>query len=57
MAIKLIVTSAFAEYAKGDEITDTPTVQAVLESENANSVVKVQAPDGAQPAADAVTTK
>jgi hypothetical protein len=57
MAIKLIVTSPFAAYAKGDEITDTPTVQAVLESENANSVVKVQAPDGAQPAADAVTTK
>jgi hypothetical protein len=57
MAIKLIVTSAFASYAKGDEITDTPTVQAVLESENAGSVVKVQAPDGAQSAAAAVTSK
>lgn len=57
MAIKLIVTSAFAQYAKGDEITDTKTVQDVLASENANSVVKVNAPDGAQPAADAVTTK
>ena len=56
MAIKLIVTSAFADYAKGDELTDTPTVQASLESENAGNVNKVQAPDGAQPAAAAVTS-
>jgi hypothetical protein len=55
MAIKLVIVSAFANYAKGDEITDTPTVQAVLESENAGNVVKVQAPDGAQFAATAAS--
>jgi hypothetical protein len=45
MAIKLIVTSPFASYGKGAEITDAKEVQTILDGENQGSVVKVEAPD------------
>lgn len=48
MAIKLIVAAPFGQYQKGDEVTDSKTVQAILDSENAGSVIKVPAPETAQ---------
>lgn len=49
MAIKLIVNEPFAEYSKGDEITDAATVRAILKGENAAHVVAVQAPEATAP--------
>lgn len=45
MALKLIVTEPFGEYAKGQEITDPAAMQAVLASERADSVLQVQVAD------------
>lgn len=39
--MKLIVITPFADYQRGDEITDPDTVRAILESEHAAHVVKV----------------
>jgi len=41
MNIHLVVVSAFATYAKGDVITDTATMTAILASENHRNVVRV----------------
>lgn len=43
--MKLVVTEAFADYAKGDEITDSDTIKTILESDQAQLVVKVASPD------------
>jgi hypothetical protein len=43
--MKLIVTNAFADYAKGDEITDAKAIAAILASDNAGNVVKVAVPE------------
>ena len=48
--MKLVVASAFAGYAKGDEITDPDTIQTILASEDVVHVVKVATTDvGAEP--------
>jgi len=44
MAIALVVTQPFADYAKGDRITDPATVQRLLD-EHHTRVVKVADPD------------
>jgi hypothetical protein len=49
--MKLIVTNAFADFAKGDQITDQAAIDAVLASDNAGNVVKV-ADAPADPPAD-----
>jgi hypothetical protein len=41
----LIVTEQFGEYRRGDQITNAKEIAAVLASENAASVNKVQIPD------------
>jgi len=43
--MKLVVASAFANYAKGDEITDKETIQTILASEDVVHVVKVATAD------------
>lgn len=48
--MKLVVTTAFAGYGPGDEITDTAAIQTILGGEQALCVVKVAAD---APAADA----
>jgi hypothetical protein len=50
MAFVLVVTQPFADYAKGDRITDADTIDKVL-VHNHHHVVKVSAPD-AQSAPD-----
>lgn len=45
MAIHLVVTIPFADYQKGDKITDAKVVADVLDSPQAPHVVKVAAPD------------
>lgn len=54
MAIALVVTQPFAEYAKGDRITDPNTVKAILEHHH-HRVVKIVSED-AKPA-DVAPTK
>jgi hypothetical protein len=41
MDIKLIVRESFANYQIGDEITNPAEIAAILESENAEHVIKV----------------
>ena len=41
MNIKLVVTSPFASYQKGDEITVQEEIAAILDTENEHRVVKV----------------
>jgi hypothetical protein len=50
MAIKLIVSEPFGDYAKGDEITDSRTVQKILDGDNALHVLAVTALDAPKPA-------
>lgn len=45
MKTALTVTEPFGQYQRGDQITDAKTVRAILASENANSVNRVQLPD------------
>ncbi|QOR55281.1 MAG: hypothetical protein SHS37scaffold220_50 [Phage 67_12] len=45
MTIKLVVTSDFADYKRGDQITDPDTVAAIRDSNNASSVVPVDVTD------------
>ncbi|GAB3249184.1 hypothetical protein [Chitinimonas naiadis] len=45
MAFQLVVVNAFGEYAKGDTITDQQAIDAILAGEQADSVVKVAAPE------------
>lgn len=42
--MKLVVIHAFADYKIGDEIKDAETIKAILESEQAQYVVKVAVP-------------
>ncbi len=46
MAIALVVTQPFADYAKGDQITDPKTVAAILDG-HSHRVVKTNVPDPA----------
>jgi hypothetical protein len=43
----LTVIEPFGDYQRGEQITDAKTVRAVLDSENAASVNRVQATDDA----------
>lgn len=45
MKSALIVTEPFGDYLRGDQITNAKEIAAVLASENAGSVNKVQVPD------------
>jgi hypothetical protein len=47
MAIKLVVTNEFADYVKGQEITDPDEISRVLNSHLDAHVVKVAVPDAA----------
>lgn len=47
MTIKLVVTNPFADYARGDQITDPALVAEIRDSHNAGNVVAVQVPDTA----------
>lgn len=40
MAFVLVVREAFEEYKRGDRITDTDSIKAILASENAEHVIK-----------------
>lgn len=46
MQFHLVVVRAFGAYAKGDLITDSETITALLGSENANNVVRIVAQGG-----------
>jgi hypothetical protein len=46
MNMHLVVVRAFAAYRKGDTITDTATMTAILASEHAPYVVRVIAQGG-----------
>jgi hypothetical protein len=46
--MKLVVTHPFATYKAGDEITDKATVEKILNSEQAQYVVKVALPKAAK---------
>lgn len=43
--MKLVVTHEFANYSKGDEITDADAVKTILDGDQASNVVKVATPD------------
>jgi hypothetical protein len=45
MKTTLTVIEPFGPYQRGDQITDPKTVRAILASENAASVNRVQVPD------------
>lgn len=45
--MKLVVTTPFATYQRGDEITDQAQIDAVLACEQTQFVVKVQVADAA----------
>lgn len=45
MTIKLVVTNQFADYARGDQITDPALVAELRDSHNAGNVVAVSVPD------------
>lgn len=47
MKTALTVIEPFGQYARGDQITDAKTVRAILTSENAASVNRVQLADDA----------
>ena len=49
MTIQLIVVRPFATHAKGDVIGDAASIAAILASEQATSVVRVQLPAQSQP--------
>lgn len=57
--MKLVVTTAFAGYGPGDEITDTAAIQTILGGEQALCVVKVaaDAPVADAPAASSKADK
>ena len=48
--MKLTVTNAFGDYARGDDITDPDQIAAILASDNAQNVVKVTLPPEDKPA-------
>jgi hypothetical protein len=50
--MKLVVTTAFADYQVGDEITDADTVKTILDGDHSSNVVKVATTD-LEPVADA----
>jgi hypothetical protein len=56
MAIKLVVTNEFADYVKGQEITDPDEISRVLNSHLDAHVVKVAVPD-AQPVTESKPLK
>lgn len=39
--MKLVITTAFADYQVGDEITDADTVKTILDGDQQSNVVKV----------------
>lgn len=41
--MKLIVREPFGKYCRGDEITDSKLIKAILDSDNAAHVIKVAA--------------
>ena len=45
MNYHLVVTHPWAEYGRGDVITDPETVKAILAGEHARDVVKIAAPE------------
>ena len=56
MSFALIVTNAFSDYRRGDQITDDKLVDEILASDFASNVVKVvkvEAPDAPAPSAPA----
>ena len=48
--LALTVTAAFADYQRGDQITDPDQIEAIKASANAASVVQVILPDPPAPA-------
>ncbi len=46
MKIHLVVVRPFGAYAKGDTITDTETISAILSGEDAVNVVRVATQGG-----------
>lgn len=51
MSIHLVVVNPFADYQRGDQITDPATIEAVEASTNQSSVVRVADEPAAPPPA------